>query len=197
MGRKNAERNNRRTYRRKIWQYNVRSRLFNGNVERPGEFIFIWALIFAYIVGMGIFLISLGWHGKGSYEYRTERFVSSFRKNDVIVLQTDGGEYSAWASLCDEAAMLSLDEGSELTLVTAKGDLLAAECGGRALLNLSDSERSMREELKTPLIIFGVFALLWAVYVAVSVYVMCNAEKFPRLIKLFVKPSYLTRPPHK
>lgn len=91
MGRKNAERNKRRAYRRKIRQYNSRSRLFNGNVEHPGEFIFIWALIFAYIVGMGIFLISLGWHGKGSYEYRTERFVSSYRKNDVIVLQTDGG----------------------------------------------------------------------------------------------------------
>lgn len=197
MGRKNAERNRKREYRRKVRQYNARSRLFNGNVEHPGEFIFIWALIFAYIVGMGIFLISLGWHGKGSYEYRTERLVSSYRKNDVIVLQTDGGEYSAWASLCDEGAMLSLKEGSEMSLVTAKGDLLAAECGGRELLNLSDSERNMREERKTPLCIFGIFALLWAVYVAVSVYVMCNAEKFPRLIRVFVKPEYLTRPPQK
>lgn len=93
--------------------------------------------------------------------------------------------------------MLSLKEGSEMSLVTAKGDLLAAECGGKELLKLSDSERNMREELKTPIIIFGVIALLWAVYVAVSVYVMCNAEKFPRLIRFFVKPEYLTRPPHK
>lgn len=197
MGRKNAARNRKREYRRKVRQYNSRSRLFNGNVERPGEFIFIWALIFLYIVGMGIFLISLGWHGKGSYEYRSERFVSACRKNDVIVLQTDGGEYSAWACLCDEEAMLSLKEGSELALITAKGDLLAAECCGRALLKLSDSERNMREERKTPLIIFGGLILLWAVYVAVSVYVMCNAEKYPQLIRLFVKPSYLTRPPHK
>lgn len=68
---------------------------------------------------------------------------------------------------------------------------------GWALLKLSGSERNMREELKTPLIIFGVIALLWAVYVAVSVYVMCNAEKYPRLIRVFVKLGYLTRPPHK
>ncbi|MGN1422070.1 MAG: hypothetical protein ACI4XA_01715 [Oscillospiraceae bacterium] len=197
MGRKNASRNRRRTHCRKVRQYNARSRLFNGNVRSPGEFIFIWALIFVFIIGMGIFCISLGWHGKGSYEYRTERFVSSYRKNDVIVLETDGGEYSAWASLCDKEAMLSLKEGSELSLVTAGVDLLAAECGGKTLLDLSDSERKMREDIKTPLCIFGILALAWAVYVAVSVYVMCSAEKFPRLIRIFVKPEYLTRPPHK
>lgn len=197
MGRKNAARNRKREYRRKLRQYNTRSRLFNGNVQSPGEFIFIWVLIFVYIVGMGIFCICLGWHGKGSYEYRSERFVRAYRKNDTIVLETDGGDYSAWAHLCDEGALLSLKEGSELTLVTAKDDLLAAEYGGKELLKLSDSEDYMRENVMTFVGIFGIFALVWAAFVAVSVYVMCNAEKYPRLIKLFVKPSYLTKPPRK
>ncbi|MBS7369442.1 MAG: hypothetical protein KIG62_04745 [Oscillospiraceae bacterium] len=50
---------------------------------------------------------------------------------------------------------------------------------GWALLKLSDSERNMREELKTPLIIFGVFALLWAVYVAFR-FTLCATRRSTR-----------------
>lgn len=198
MGRKNSSRTKNRVYRQKMRQYNNRSRLFNGNVRNPGEFIFIWALIFAYIVGMGIFCVSLGWHGKGSYEYRSEKFVKSYRKEDSVILVTDKGEYSAWASLCDLERIFTLEEGSALELITAKGDLLAASCGGADLLKLEDSEREMREGVKTVLIIFGVMVLVWAVFVAVSVYVMCGAHRLPRkLVTAFVKPSYLQIPPNK
>lgn len=198
MGRKNSSRTKNRNYRQKMRQYNDRSKLFNGNVSCPGEFIFIWALIFAFIVGMGIFCVSLGWHGKDNYEYRSEKFVKSYRKEDAVILVTDEGEYSAWADLCDLEKIFTLEKGSALELITAKGDLLAASCGGSDLLKLEDSEREMREGVKTLLIIFGVMALVWAVYVAVSVWVMCRAHRLPRkLVTAFVKPSYLQIPPNK
>lgn len=198
MGRKNASRIKKSNYRRKMRQYNSRSKLFNGNVSNPGEFIFIWALIFVYIVGMGIFCISLGYHGKGRYEYKSETFKSCYRKNDLIVVVTNGGEYSAWASLCDLDGISALEAGNLLEMTTAESDLLALSTNGKELLKLEDSEREMREGVKTVLIIFGVMVLAWAVFVAVSVWVMCNAHRLPRkLVIAFVKPSYLQIPPNK
>ncbi len=198
MGRKNSSRTKNRSYRQKMRQYNNRSRLFNGNIRNPGEFIFIWALILAYIVGMGIFCVSLGWHGKGSYEYHSGNFVKSYRKDDKVIIVTDEGEYSAWASLCDTEKIFTLEEGGTLELITAKDDLLAASCGGIDLLRLEDSEREMREGVKTVLIIFGVMVSVWAAFVAFSVWVMCGAHRLPRkLVTAFVKPSYLQIPPNK
>lgn len=34
---------------------------------------------------------------------------------------------------------------------------------------------------------------VWLLYIAASWYVMYNAEKFPRLIKFFVKPEYINK----
>lgn len=196
MGRRNALRTKSRSYRRKIREYNAHSRLFNGNVRSPGEFIFIWALILAYIVGMWIFLINLGLN-KSDYLNAELVYEGSYRKEDRIVFTLSGNDYGAWASLCDLEEIDKLKPGSRLSVITAKDDLISIRYYDKTLLSREDSEREDKEGKRLVTLVFGIMAAVWAVYVLISVYVMCNAERFPRLIKLFVKPSYLTRPPKK
>ncbi len=196
MGRKNVSRTKNRNYRRKMREYNTRSRLFNGNVRSPGEFIFGWALILAYIVGMWIFLMNLGLN-KRDYVQAELVYEGSYCKEDCIVLTLSGEEYKAWASLCDLDGLYALKVGERLLVITAKNELVSVQYKGKVLLSQDDTENDDKEGKRLASLGLGITAAAWLVYVAVSVYVMCNAERFPRLIKLFVKPSYLTRPPKK
>lgn len=197
MGRKNSSRSQKRNYRRKMREYNNRSKLFNGNVHSPGEFIFIWVLILAYIVGMWIFLLNLGLN-KRDYVQAELVYEGSYRKEDSIVLTLSGGEYKAWASMCDLDGIYALKVGERLSVITAKEEVISIKYYDKALLALEDCERDDAEGKRNVSIIFGIFAAVWAVFVAVSVWVMCNAHRLPLwLVKGFVKPSYLTRPPGK
>lgn len=195
MGRKNDSRTQKRNYRRKMREYNSRSKLFNGNVRSPGEFIFIWALILAYIVGMWIFLLNLGLN-KHDYVQSELVYEGSYRKEDRIVLTLSGGEYKAWASLCDLDGIYALRGGERLSVITAKEMVVGIKYYDKVLLSLEDCERDDAEGKRNISIIFGIFAAVWAAFVAVSVWVMCSAHKLPLwLVKWFVKPNYLTRPP--
>ena len=197
MGRKNNSRNQKRNFKRKIREYNNRSRLFNGNVRSPGEFIFIWALILAYIVGMWIFLMNLGLNRR-DYVQAELVYEGSYRKEDSIVLTLSGAEYKAWASMCDLDGIYDLKIGERLSVITAKENVISIKYYDKVLLALEDSEREDAEGKRTVSVVMGLFAVVWAVFVAVSVWVMCNAHRLPMwLVKGFVKPSYLTRPPRK
>lgn len=203
MGRKNASRTQNRAYKQKVRAYNSRSRLFNGNVRAPGEFIFIWALILAYFVGMWIFLMNLGLN-KRDYKEEELVFERFYRKNDSIVWVFSGGEdlenteYSSWASMTDLDALLTLRGGEKLSVMTAKTSLVSVEYQGKVILSREDVERDDAEGKRTVTIAFSVIAAVWAVYVGVSVYVMCNAHKLPKkLVHAFVKPSYIIEKPRK
>lgn len=196
MGRKNALRTKRRNFRRKMRGYNSRSRLFNGNVESPGEFIFIWALILVYIVGIWIFFLNTGLN-KRDYVRGDLVYEGSYRKEDRIVLTLSGGEYRAWASLCNLDGIHALKGGEVLSVITVKDDVICINYDNKELLSLEASERRDADRKKSVSLALGICAAVWLIYVAASVYVMCNAQRFPRLVRLFVKPSYLTRPPRK
>lgn len=197
MGRRNASRTKRRNYRRKMRGYKKRSGLFNGNVEHPAEFIVVWALILAFIVGMWIFLMNLGLN-KRDYVRGDLVYEGSYRKKDSIILTLSGEEYRAWASLCDLDGINALKGGEVLSVITAKDDVISINYDNKTLLSLEDSEREDAKGKRSATIIMGLFAGLWLLYVAVSIPVMCNAHKLPRwLVVGFVKPSYLTRPPRK
>lgn len=197
MGRRNASRTKRRNYRRKMREYNSRSRLFNGNVEHPGEFIFIWALILAYIVGIWMFFLNMGLN-KRDYVRTNLVYESSYRKKDSIILTLSGEEYRAWASLCDLDGINALRGGEVLSVITVKDDVICINFDNKELLSLEASERRNADGKKSVLLALGICAAVWLIYVAASVYVMCNAHRLPRwLVKGFVKPSYLKRPPRK
>lgn len=186
--------NNSRNYKRRMRGYNSRSRLFNGNVRSPGEFIFIWALILAYIVGLWIFCYNFGLH-KRDYVTAELEFERFYRKNDKLMFVLSGEEYGAWASLCDMDGVGALKGGERLSVITAKDDVIDIRYNDKVLLALEDSEREDADGKRMISLIFGIFAAVWLLYVAVSVWVMCSAHKLPRkLVTLFVKPSHLTRP---
>lgn len=203
MGRKNASRTKNRAYKRKMREYNSRCRLFNGNVRAPGEFIFIWVLILAFLAGMWIFLMNLGLNKR---DYREEELVFErfYRKDDSMVFVLSGGEneetaeYSAWARFFDLDAVLALKGGERLSVITANSSLVSAEYQGRVILRREDVERDDADGKRTVTIAFSIIAAVWAVYVGVSVYVMCNAHKLPKkLVYAFVKPSYVIERPKK
>lgn len=197
MGRRNASRTKRRHYLRKMRNYKKRSGLFNGNVHSPGEFIFVWALILAFIVGAWALFMSTGIH-KRDYVRTNLVYEGSYRKEDRIVLTLSGEEYRAWASFCDLDGIAALKGGEILSVITAKDDVISINYDNKTLLFLEDSEREDAEGKRAATIIMGLFAGLWLLYVVASVLVMCNAHKLPRwLVVGFVKPSYLTRIPKK
>lgn len=196
MGRRNASRTKNRNYRRKMRAYNARSRLFNGNVYYPGEFIAIWVILLAFIVGLWIMCMNTGLN-KRDYVRTNLVYEGSYRKEDRIVLTLSGKEYKAWASVCDLESINKLKEGESLSVITAEDELVCIRYDNKELLSQEDAERRDAEDKRQISILFGILAAFWLIYVAFSVYVMCNAQRFPRLIKWFVKPSYLTRPPKK
>lgn len=203
MGRKNTSRTQNRAYKQKMRAYNSRSRLFNGNVRAPGEFVFIWALILAYLVGMWIFLMNMGLN-KSDYKEEELVFERFYRKEDRIVFVLSGGEneeyteYTAWASMTDLDAVLSIRGGEKLSVTAAKSTLISVEYRGRVILSREDVEREDADGKRTVTIAFSIIAAVWAVYVGVSVYVMNNAHKLPKkLVYAFVKPSYIIERPRK
>ena len=196
MGRKNASRTKNRSYRRKMRAYNNRSRLFNGNVYCPGEFIAVWVIILAFIVGVWIMCMNTGLH-KRDYVRTNLVYEGSRRKEDRIVLTLSGKEYKAWASVCDLQGIYKLKEGESLSVITSKDELVCIRYDNTELLSQEDAERVDLDDKKSISLCFGILTAFWAAFVGASVYVMNNAQRFPRLIKWFVKPSYLTRPPRK
>ncbi|MDE7229321.1 MAG: hypothetical protein K2N56_02470, partial [Oscillospiraceae bacterium] len=175
--------------------YNSRSRLFNGNVRSPGEFIAVWAIILAYLIVMWLICLNIGLH-KRDYVTAELEFESFYRKNDRLMFALSGNEYGAWADLCDINEVVKLKGGERLSVITAKEDLVDIQYNDKVLLALEDSEREDADGKRMISLIFGIIAAVWLLYVAVSILVMCSAHKLPRrLVTLFVKPSYLTRPP--
>ena len=140
--------------------------------------------------------MNMGLH-KRDYVRTNLVYEGSYRKEDRIVLTLSGKEYKAWASVCDLEGLYKLKEGESLSVITAKDELVCIRYDNTELLSQEDAERHDAEDKRPVSIFCGIFAALWLIYVAVSVYVMCNAQRFPRLIKWFVKPSYLTRPPRR
>lgn len=195
MGGKNSNRTKRRNFQRKMREYNKRSSLFNGNVRSPGEFIFIWVLILIYLAAMWVICLNTGLH-KRDYKSAELEFERVYRKNDKLMFVLSGEEYGAWADLCDINEVVKLKGGERLSVIAAKENLIEIWYNDKVLLALEDSEREDADGKRMISIIFGMIAAVWLIYVAVSVWVMCNAHKLPeRLVVLFVKPSYIIRPP--
>lgn len=85
-----------------------------------------------------------------------------------------------------------VSEGDVLAAVISHGKIVSLSKGESVYLDL-DEVKGMHERLRP--VSYPVLAIagVWLLYVAVSWYIMYNAERFPRLIKLFVKPAYINR----
>ena len=60
-------------------------------------------------------------------------------------------------------------------------------------LRLDDVNSVNDENRKTSFVLSGIFFAFAILYVAASTYIMSNADRYPRLVKLFVKEDYIIR----
>ena len=175
-------------------------KLFNGNIYNEGEFILIWLLILAYIVGMWLFML------KGtspvnennceniSLTIKSVNITSDekHRKIDFTVYE-NSREYtvSGWAADMESFAA-DIHDGSSINVVL-EGKKIVSLYNEEKYYLMTDDINQQRMERRKASYIMLVFAGAWVLYIAISWYVMYNAEKYPRLVKWFVKPYYINK----
>lgn len=177
-------------------------KLFNGNVYNQGEFIFIWIILFAYIVGMWIFCVNMS----KPLDIEDCTVMKLTLKNAEVLnygegdqlnftVQENDTEYIMFNGTAEKMQefISEVKSGTQLNLLLYDDRVVRLESGGKVYLSLDEENASLKETQKIVNPFFGIVTGVCLLYVAVSWYVMYNAEKFPRLIKLFVKPCYINK----
>ena len=72
-------------------------------------------------------------------------------------------------------------------------DIRLFSCGNTRYVSLDDVNSVNDENRKTSFVLSGVFFAFAILYVVASTYIMSNADRYPRLVKLFVKEDYIIR----
>ena len=203
MGRKNATRIKKRNQRiKQRLREKSYGKLFNGNVYAQGEFIFIWIILLAYIVGMWIFCVNMS----KPLDIEDCTVMKLTLKNAEMLnygegdqlnftVQENDTEYIMFNGTAEKMQefISEVKSGTQLNLLLYDDRVVRLESGGKVYLSLDEENASLKETQKIINPLFGIVTGVCLLYVAVSWYVMYNAEKFPRLIKLFVKPCYINK----
>ncbi len=199
MGRKNVSRTKRRNERikarRRKQEY---GRLFNGNIYAQWEFVFIWGLILAFVLVPAVYIFQDNRPIKPEnctekqVTIKTAEVVEENDSKRLEILLYDESEYTAALyndSFYDFAEKAS---GKTAYILTYKDEVVGLTLNGEEYLSI-DEVNERRKDMREVSYIFLIIGGFWLLYVAVSWYIMYNAEKFPRLIKYFVKPEYINR----
>lgn len=197
MGRKNASRTKRRNARTKArLRKNEYGKLFNGNIYGQWEFVFIWGLILALLLGLWFYIFSDTFPITDESCTDTAFVVTDLKiSEDGAVFRDSSAEkkYKLEGGYFDiERFSAEVSEGDVLSAVISHGEIVSLSKGESVYLDINDM-KDMHERLRPVSYLALGIAGVWLLYVAVSWYVMYNAEKFPRLIKFFVKPEYINK----
>ena len=197
MGRKNASRTKRRNERTKARRRKQEyGKLFNGNVWGQWEFVFIWGLILAMLLGLWFYIFS------DTFPITDE----NCEHRALVVTELKISEDEAAFRDGSSGKKFKLDNGcfdlERFSAEVSEGDVLAAVISHEKVVSLSKGEsvyldldemKDLHERLRPVSYPVLAIAVVWLIYIAVSWYIMYNAEKFPRLIKLFVKSEYINK----
>lgn len=197
MGRKNASRTKRRNARTKArLRKNEYGKLFNGNVYAQGEFVFIWGLILALLLGLWFYIFSDTFPITDESCTDTAFVVTNLKISEDGAVFRDGSsgkKYKLEGGYFDiERFSAEVSEGDVLSAVMSHGKIVSLSKDGSVYLDINDM-KDMHERLRPVSYLVLAMAGVWLLYVAASWYIMYNAEKFPRLIKFFVKPEYINK----
>ncbi|MDE6596125.1 MAG: hypothetical protein K2K44_08955 [Oscillospiraceae bacterium] len=195
--RKNASRTKRRKERTKKRLHRQKyGKLFNGNVYAQWEFVFIWGLILAMLLVLWFYIFADSFPIKDENCERTAVVVTKLKISDEKAVFRDGSsgkKYKLDGGRFDlERFTAEVSEGDVLSAVISHGKIVSAAKGESVYLALDDM-RGLHKTLRSVSYIVLAVCGVWLIYVAVSWYIMYNAEKFPKLIKLFVKPEYINK----
>lgn len=197
MGRKNASRTKRRNARTKArLRKNEYGKLFNGNIYGQWEFVFIWGLILALLLGLWFYIFSDTFPITDESCTDTAFVVTDLKISEDETVFRDGStdkKYKLEGGYFDiERFSAEVSEGDVLSAVMSHGKIVSLSKGESVYLDIDDM-KEMHERLRPVSYLVLAMAGVWLLYVAASWYVMYNAERFPRLIKFFVKPEYINK----
>lgn len=199
-GRKNSSRTKRRNEHTKArLRKNEYGKLFNGNIYAHGEFIFIWLLILAFILGVWLYMFcdtrKIDRKDCQTVKLTVKDISREYGENGVKISFTvneNDNEYTAFSRYGYNPYDTDIPAGSAVTLLMHREQVVGLTYNGIEVCTLK-ARNAYRTELREVSYIMLFLAVVWTAYIAVSWYVMYNAEKFPKLIKYFVKPEYINK----
>lgn len=196
-GRKNASRTKRRNERTKMRLHRQEhGKLFNGNVYAQWEFVFIWGLILAMLLVLWLYIFADSFPITDENCERTAVVVTKLKISEDEAVFRDGSsgkKYKLYGGHFDpERFAEEVSEGDVLSAVVSHGKIVSAAKGESVYLDIDDM-KNLHKTLRSVSYIVLAVCGVWLIYIAVSWYIMYNAEKFPKLIKLFVKPEYINK----
>lgn len=186
-------------------------KLFGGNVKNPGEFVLVYTVIGLMPICLAVWaLCTIHEVGMEQLTVETQQVVSydfdMESENDdskrLRIELENGNSFYTW-QMEDAYTDFQQDvqDGKLFTAYYLPEDmtddgiygLYQLDCEETCYLSLEAHNAYMRETRDDLLLISGVILLFWLVYVVVSTHVMRHAEKYPRLIKGFVKSDYIVQ----
>lgn len=186
---------------------NSKRDLFHGNVESPGEFLFVYILIGVVCVGFLIFVVCEVFvpSNPGNTIEQEVCFASCQVKEDRICFRSVDRKLYKISFFDEEIDLQEMDrlcDGESLLTVYGKEytpddgedyfEIKAIYHNDEEILSFSDTDRLHRQEY-WPLVLMGLlFCMIWGAYVAGSVIVGRNPQRYSKkTIKLFFKDGYV------
>lgn len=180
--------------------------LFNGNIYNPGEFIFIYGLMYVALIAFLIFTVCNMIKDDESISAEAVFYDCIESDDDIVLLSNDGLKYvitevpegydpGPLKHICDGRTTVNVqikaykDDRDEQyfsvrEIIEGDSELLSAE-----------STAEIRHKYYIYVGLFPVgFLLLWTAVVAASIVTGRNPQKHPKLVKLLFDRSYIKYP---
>ena len=180
--------------------------IFNGNIESPGEFIFVFIVISIICLGL---MIAIGfisfWPSTPNNTTEQQVILQEFQmeKDQLILTSTDGQIYKINSAnkIKTETITALCDGKTEVTVYSKQYNsndgnpyysVKAIAYRDAYLLSFDETDRLNRLESIPVLTIFLTLNLIWGFFVAGTIIVGRNPTKYsPKIVKCFFKPEYV------
>lgn len=180
--------------------------IFNDNIEGAAGMLVMYVILFVVMLGFVMWLLfAYPIMPEDGLAYKTVTVESYDFAEENIELYAEGGRYhiSYYEDALDDYTVLTrlFDTKPSLELGVNKSADKASD--SLRVYSIKDSEgnvyltsdNAVAGDIRTRSIlclIFGGFAVLWAIYALVSIYVGRNIQKFSRrTVRFFFKPSHV------
>ncbi len=184
----------------------VKKDIFNGHIDNPGEFIFIYAMLAVISIGCTILCVVflLSPLKEEDTMHKTVAFISCEQKEDELILD-DGSEMIYRLRFSPEDIpienILAVCNGETHLDVYVKEitpdddpayfDIKAIYHDEEAVFSFEDYNTLNREGAGTIILFFVGLNILWGAVIVVSIIVGRNPNKYRRVVYWFFKPNYV------
>lgn len=181
--------------------------LFNGNVENPGEFIAVYAVLMAYVLfSLGLMVYTFVPPEAEDLTYSTVQVERYEVEENTLWLYANEEKlpYDIWqytTSLEDAEEFLQLcEKGEPITLGYLSYSEhhkvhYAEDARGTVYLTMEAAQEAERPNNQKAFLCIGGMALIMLLLIAASIYVGRHPERVgPRVVRLFFKEGYVHMP---